>query len=69
MAHKENPEGLLNLPGYSKRGVNISKILDRMFHLYNYNENDILKTKSLMDTLTAHYTDEDQTSEKELFEN
>lgn len=59
MALKENQEGLPNLPGYSKRGVNISKILDRMFYLYNYDENDILKTKSLMDPLTTHYTDEE----------
>ncbi|XP_060864660.1 adenylate kinase 7-like [Metopolophium dirhodum] len=70
MALKENPEGLPNLPGYSKGGVNIPKILDRMFQLYNYDENEIIKSKSLMDVLIAHYTDEeDPNSEEELFKN
>jgi len=65
MALKENPEGLPNLPGYSKRGVNIPKILDRMFHLYNYDENEIIKSKSLMDVLIAHYTDEEDPNSEE----
>lgn len=70
MALKENPEGLPNLPGYSKGGVNIQKILDRMFHLYNYDENEIMEAKPLMDALIAHYTDEEDTnSEEELVKN
>ncbi|CAI6373493.1 unnamed protein product [Macrosiphum euphorbiae] len=65
MALKENPEGLPNLPGYFKGGVNIQKILDRMFHLYNYDENEIMEAKPLMDALIAHYTDEEDTNSEE----
>jgi len=71
MALKENPEGLHNFPGYSKEGVKIQKILEKIFPLYNYDENDIIKSKPLMDVLTAHFTDDEdlQNSDEELFEN
>jgi len=67
MALKENSEGLLNFPGYSKRGMKIQKILERMFSLFNYDENDIINLKPLLDILTAHYTDDEdpQNSEEE----
>lgn len=65
MALKENPEGLPNFPGYSKRGVNIPRILNRMFHLYNYDENDITQSKSLMDVLIGHYTDDEDSQNSE----
>lgn len=58
MALKENPEGLPNFPGYSKEGVKIQKILERMFLMYNYDEYEMIKLKPLMDVLTAHFIDD-----------
>ncbi|XP_025190270.1 adenylate kinase 7-like [Melanaphis sacchari] len=68
MALKENPEGLPNFPGYSKEGVKIQKILERMFLMYKYDEHDKIKLKPLMDVLIAHFTDneDNQNSEEEL---
>ncbi|XP_015377663.1 PREDICTED: adenylate kinase 7-like, partial [Diuraphis noxia] len=68
MALKENSEGLPSFPGYSKKGVKIKKILEHMFSLYNYDESDTLQSKSLIDVLTAHYTDDEdpQNNEEEL---
>ncbi|XP_060836838.1 adenylate kinase 7-like [Rhopalosiphum padi] len=65
MALKENPEGIPNFPGYSKEGVKIQKILERMFFIYNYDEHDIFKLKPLMDVLTAHFTDDEDTQNNE----
>lgn len=58
MALKENPEALPNFPGYSKEGVKIQQILERMFNMCNYDDHDIVSLKPLMDILTAHYMDE-----------
>lgn len=59
MALKENPEGLPNFPGYSKEGVKIQKILERMFLMYNYDEHEMIKLKPLMDVLTANFIDDE----------
>lgn len=57
MALKENPEGFPEFPGYSKEGLVVKNILERMFHITkDYNDNDI-KSNVLIEMLTAHSTE------------
>ncbi|VVC36926.1 Dpy-30 motif [Cinara cedri] len=53
MALKENREGLPDFPGYSKEGVRIKNILERIFRMYGYDD-DIINSNPLMKYLEVH---------------
>lgn len=64
MALKENLEGLPELPGYSKEGLNVKNILEHTFHFTtDFNINDI-NSNILLELLTLSSYDEDDTNSK-----
>lgn len=67
LALKENPEGLLELPGYSKEGVKIRKLLERMFRMRGCDENTIY-SKPLIQLLSTNIAEEEneEINEEEL---
>lgn len=69
MALKENPEGLSELPGYSKEGLKVKNIMEYLFHITNDFKNNDINLNILLETLTKNSSEDkdDKNREKELF--
>jgi len=68
MAVAENPEGLPDCPGFSKKGLEIQRLLERVFHSINYgDDNTIFDSNPLLEFLTTYSVDDadEQTSDVE----
>lgn len=65
MALKENPEGLLELPGYSKEGLNVKNIMERMFHITNDLKNNDINSNIFLEMLTKHSSEDQDDTNRE----